>query len=176
MFESFQNFTWSPVFGNLVFTPQNNTKLIFVFQMSITNGKSFLLVSNLPIPFFKRPWPPSFNQSCTIPLFTLMICYFFQVLMMNITSYSNNFSKSFKSMETWSLKQKARLRQPLLSFLAWKSKMAIISLDPTLHKSYSTFPKVTLQKSKSNNFLESSITSIFSCHMSITIHASCLPL
>ncbi|KAH9724605.1 hypothetical protein KPL70_007548 [Citrus sinensis] len=44
-----------------------------------------------------------------------------------------------------------------------------ISLDPTLHKSYSTFLKVTLQKSKSNSFLESLITSVISCHMSITI-------
>ncbi|KAH9716953.1 hypothetical protein KPL71_021645 [Citrus sinensis] len=31
--------------------------------------------------------------------------------------------------------------------------MAIISQDPTLHKSYSIFPKVTLQKSKSNNYI-----------------------
>ena len=57
----------------------------------------------------------------------------------------------------------------------WKNpKMAIINLDPTLHKSYSTFSKVTLQKGKSNNFLESSITSVISCHMSTTIPVSCL--
>ena len=174
MLECFPNLTWSPGFGNLASTPQNDTKLLFVFQMPLTMDSPSFWPQNCPFYFPKGHDYHLSTNSPPYPCLHWWFASFFQVLMMSITSYSNSCFRLFKHMESWSLTRKVWLQPLLLTFLAWKSKKDIISLDPILHKSYSTFPKVTLPKRKSNNSLELSIISKISCHMSITIQASCL--